>query len=88
MIADADNDNLYIEVRDTGIGIPEEMISDIFKLFHQLDGSTTRKYEGIGLGMYICKSIVEMHGGRIWVESGEGKGTTVHVSLPISEINH
>ena len=81
IIATEDGDHIKIEVRDNGIGIPKEQIPDVFKLFYQLDGSTTRSYGGAGLGMYVCKSIVEAHNGKIWVESEEGVGTTVRLLL-------
>jgi signal transduction histidine kinase len=53
-----------------------------FDSFYQLDGSLTRKYGGAGIGLNICKRITEDHGGRLWIESIEGAGTKVHVSLP------
>ena len=73
---------VHITVTDTGIGIPDNVIPSLFKRFYQADASLTRKYGGTGLGLYICKSIVDAHKGEIWVESKEGTGTTVHVRLP------
>ncbi len=73
---------VHITVTDTGIGIPENVIPSLFQRFYQADASLTRKYGGTGLGLYICKSIVDAHKGEIWVESKEGAGTTVHVKLP------
>ncbi len=73
---------VHITVRDTGIGIPENVIPFLFQRFYQADASLTRKYGGTGLGLYICKSIVDAHKGEIWVESKAGLGTTVHVRLP------
>ncbi len=73
---------VHITVTDTGIGIPENLISNLFQRFYQADASLTRKYGGTGLGLYICKSIVDAHKGEIWVESKVGAGTTVHVRLP------
>jgi len=64
-------------VSDTGIGIPKDKIHQIFEKFTQVDSSTTRKYGGTGLGLSISKRLVELMGGRIWIESEEGKGTTV-----------
>lgn len=72
---------LHIEVEDTGIGIPQELIPNLFQRFYQIDASIKRKYGGTGVGLYICKSIVEAHKGDIWIESEEGKGTTVHIRL-------
>lgn len=74
---------VHMEVRDTGIGIPAEHIPHLFQRFYQVDSSASRRYGGTGLGLYISKTIVEAHGGKIWIESEEGKGTTVHVELPL-----
>ena len=75
-------DNINITVADTGIGVSTDVISNLFERFYQVDASTTRKYGGTGIGLYITKLIVEMHNGRIWAESEEGAGTTFHVMLP------
>jgi CheY-like chemotaxis protein len=69
---------LHFSVRDTGIGIPPDKQGRIFQSFAQADVSTTRKYGGTGLGLTICARLVEMMGGRIWVESEPGKGSTFH----------
>jgi two-component system, sensor histidine kinase and response regulator len=69
---------LAFVVRDQGVGIDEEKIPDIFEAFTQVDGSVTRRYEGTGLGLTISKRLVEMMGGKIWVNSEPGAGTAVH----------
>ncbi|MEZ5334331.1 MAG: HAMP domain-containing sensor histidine kinase [Methanolobus sp.] len=81
----SNNDGVHAMVKDTGIGISGNEMPSIFKRFYQVDGSLTRRYGGNGLGLYLCKSIVEAHGGSIWAESQEGKGTELHVVLPAIE---
>ena len=81
------DDDLQIAVIDTGIGISQELIGNLFERFYQGDGSTTRRYGGTGLGLHISKLIVEAHNGKIWAESEEGIGTTIHVLLPKYEKN-
>lgn len=75
---------LQFSVRDTGIGIPPEKIDKVFDLFSQADSSTTRQYGGTGLGLTISKRLVELMGGRIWLESETGRGTTVYFTVPFS----
>jgi signal transduction histidine kinase/HAMP domain-containing protein len=81
--ATASNDNFVVSVSDTGPGLSEADQQMIFEEFHQVDGSSTRKKGGTGLGLSIAKRIVEMHGGRIWVESTEGQGSTFWFTLPV-----
>jgi signal transduction histidine kinase len=76
-----------VSVSDTGPGIPPEEQTRIFAQFHQVDSSNTKTKGGTGLGLAIAKQIVEMHGGRIWVESTLGKGSTFQVQLPIRACN-
>ena len=71
-------------VADSGIGISPENFELIFDEFRQVDGSHSREYEGTGLGLPIAKKLVELHGGRIWVESKVNHGTTFHFTLPIN----
>ena len=75
-------DKVVICVRDQGIGIPKHEQKKIFDSFHQAEAGATRKYGGTGLGLTITKQLVELHGGRIWVESVEGKGSAFFVELP------
>ena len=72
-------------VRDTGIGIPPAHLKRIFDRFHRVDTRLTREVNGLGLGLSICKRIVELHGGVIWAESEVGTGSAFHVWLPVDE---
>lgn len=74
---------VQIGVSDTGIGIKSEDIDKLFKPFLQLDSSYSRRYEGTGLGLILTKHLVELHGGKIWVESEYGKGSTFTFTLPL-----
>src|SRR5215475_5266442 len=81
--AKAVNGYLNVTVADTGPGIPPAEQTRIFEQFHQVDGSLTKAKGGTGLGLAIAKQIVEMHGGRIWVESTLGMGSNFQIELPI-----
>jgi PAS domain S-box-containing protein len=79
------NSHLELSVSDTGIGIPPNYLPHVFDRFSQKDSSTTRAFGGLGLGLAICKQLVELHGGSITAASqGEGKGATFSVQLPLS----
>jgi len=79
------NSHLELSVSDTGIGIPESYLPYVFDRFSQRDSSSTRDFGGLGLGLAICKQLVELHGGSIRAASqGEGKGATFSVQLPLS----
>ena len=80
-------ENLLYRVSDTGIGIPKNELENIFNEFQQVDMAMTREFAGTGLGLNITKKFVEMHGGRIWVESELGKGSTFFFSIPL-RVNH
>jgi GAF domain-containing protein/anti-sigma regulatory factor (Ser/Thr protein kinase) len=81
--ADAVDGRFVVSVADTGPGIPEHERTRIFEQFHQVDDSNTKAKGGTGLGLAIAKQIVEMHGGRIWVDSTVGEGSTFQMELPI-----
>lgn len=78
------NVEIHFKVRDTGVGIPDAYISDIFDSFSQLDASTTRRYGGTGLGLAICRRLTELMNGTIQVESEVGQGSIFTVTLPIT----
>ncbi|HEY8975651.1 MAG TPA: PAS domain S-box protein, partial [Burkholderiaceae bacterium] len=79
------NSHVELSVADTGIGIPANFLPQVFDRFSQRDGSSTRAHGGLGLGLAICKQLVELHGGSIRVASpGEGQGATFSVDLPVS----
>ena len=78
-----DHDEAVISVRDSGIGIPDHEQHRIFQKFSRLDNALSRKTEGTGLGLFLCKAIIEAHDGRIWFHKNpDGPGTTFTFSLP------
>ncbi len=79
------DDEVVVHVTDTGQGIPLREQERIFERFQRLEGATMRRTQGAGLGLYICRAIVEAHGGRIWVRSELGQGSTFSFSLPREE---
>jgi hypothetical protein len=72
-------------VTDTGIGIKEEDTAKLFNAFQQVDSGTTRKFEGTGLGLYICKRLLALLGGKIWVTSKWGVGSSFYFTLPLEK---
>lgn len=74
---------IHFAVSDTGIGVSQEMWDRVFQPFCQTDDALTRRYEGMGLGLTISKKLVEMMGGRMWIESRSGKGTTFHFTIQV-----
>jgi GAF domain-containing protein len=81
--AKTEDSHFAVSVADTGPGIPADQLTRVFDQFHQVDNSNTKKKGGTGLGLAIAKQIVEMHGGRIWVESTLGHGATFQMELPV-----
>lgn len=77
---------ITIAITDTGIGIPEDQLSSIFSPFTQVDNSSSREYQGTGLGLYLCKELVELMNGELWIESETGRGSTFYIKLPVQEI--
>ena len=83
----ASNDAKII-IKDNGVGISKSDLEQIFVKFYQVDTKLTREHGGTGLGLSVCKGIIENHGGKIWAESeGKGKGTEVHILLPMEDIS-
>jgi signal transduction histidine kinase/CheY-like chemotaxis protein len=82
---EVDQAQVIVSVEDTGVGIPQERIRHIFEEFYPLEDGSTTRHGGRGLGLPLSKRFVELHGGRMWVESQVGKGSTFRFSLPLSE---
>jgi PAS domain S-box-containing protein len=78
---------LHCSVRDSGIGIPADKVESIFEAFTQVDGSTTRKFGGTGLGLTICRRLTELMDGKIWAESEHGQGSTFHFVVRLQQSN-
>jgi hypothetical protein len=76
-----DDDHVVISVKDSGIGIPAEDIPHLFQKFYRVDNKDTRSINGTGLGLYLCRRLIEIMGGRIWAESIYGSGSTFYVEL-------
>ncbi len=82
IITEKKNDHILIKIIDSGIGISKDEVKKVFNKFYQAYTGDDRKNEGTGLGLFICKEIIEKHGGTIWVESTLGKGSTFYIKLP------
>ena len=75
---------ILVSVKDTGIGIASRQLSRVFTKFFRADNAVRTQTVGSGLGLFIAKNIIEKHGGKIWIESEEGKGTTVYFTIPVT----
>lgn len=84
---DSDVGNVILSVEDTGVGIPEDELEKVFDRFYQVDDSQSRQFSGTGLGLGICKEIIEHYQGRIWAERGQERGTVMSISLPVASEN-
>jgi signal transduction histidine kinase len=78
-------DSIELRVADSGIGIPPEKLESIFEMFQQADSSASRKYGGVGLGLYIVKKFAELLGGSVTVQSKLAEGSTFIVTLPVGQ---
>jgi signal transduction histidine kinase len=83
-VAKAEKNKILVQVIDSGIGIPEDAIPQLFEKYYRVDSSNVRPVTSTGLGLYISKQIIQAHGGDIWVESELGKGSTFSFTLPMS----
>ena len=80
---EARGEEVWVAVSDNGVGIPADQYERIFKRFYQVEDPLDRRHEGMGLGLAIVKELIELHQGRVWVESEEGAGSTFFVALPL-----
>jgi len=83
VIVESPPEHAQISVKDNGIGIPASELEYVFERFFQVESHLTRKHTGLGLGLSVAKTMVELHGGRIWAESVEGQGSTFTILLPV-----
>ena len=81
-------DEVLVVVRDTGVGIPKAQLARVFTKFFRADNAVRMQTAGSGLGLFIAKNIVEKHGGKIWIESEENKGTSVYFTIPVSGLRN
>ncbi|GHG89518.1 ATP-binding protein [Comamonas sp. JC664] len=79
-----EDDHVRVSVQDEGIGIPQDQQAHLFERFFRARNAPISGFGGLGLGLYICRDIVERHGGRLWVESELGKGSTFHFTVPLA----
>ena len=79
------DERVHVTVSDTGIGIPKDELHKVFERFSQLEGSASGRHRGTGIGLSLAKELVELHSGKIWVESEQGKGSTFAFDLPVGK---
>ncbi len=84
VVVSRSGERAIVSIRDHGIGVPAEQAHRVFDAFFRADSTAARHIRGSGLGLHIARSIVEMHGGKIWFESVEGAGSTFHFTLPLA----
>ena len=80
-----ENNELLVSISDNGIGIPKEEQKNVFNRFFRAKNAIKAETDGSGLGLFICKGIVEQHGGKIWFESEENKGTSFYFTIPFEK---
>ncbi len=80
-----DNNYLVVSVADNGIGVPQDQVKNIFEKFFRARNAIKQETDGSGLGLYIAKTIIEKNGGKIWLDSTEGKGSTFYFTVPLEE---
>jgi len=85
LLASQEDKNLVVSVSDTGVGIPATEMHKLFQKFSRVENPLSNRERGSGLGLYFAKGILEKHGGKLWAESSEGKGSTFHIALPLSD---
>jgi signal transduction histidine kinase len=85
---DVTSQTVTFTVEDNGIGIPPEKMDNLFKSFYQVDTSMARKHGGTGLGLVICKGIIESHGGKIWIDRNYTQGTSIKFTLLVESTNN
>ena len=81
---EGDSKFITVYVKDNGMGIPDSFKDKVFNIFSRAENVKSQKIEGSGIGLAHVKKIVETHGGKIWLESEEGNGTTIYFSLPLA----
>lgn len=85
IILEKKENEIWVTIKDTGIGIPEDQLNRVFNRFYQLEPHLRRQHEGMGLGLAIAKELVQLNHGRIWADSVLGEGSEFHVAFPAFE---